>query len=55
MTKEEKYKEALIEIQILISGIIAQDFDNFDLELAKEQDDALVKIWNIVLSQEVLK
>jgi len=48
MNEKEKLRKALSDIQYLLEDVNEQNFSNFDLELAKEQDNALIEIYQIV-------
>lgn len=45
---EEGYKEALLKIHDIITNVAEQDINNFDERLAKDQDIALTKVFEIL-------
>jgi len=48
MSEEDKLRKALSDIQYILEDVVEQNFSNFDLELAKEQDNAIIEICQIV-------
>ena len=48
MTPEDKLRRALSDIQYILEDIDEQNFNNLDMELAKDQDNALIEIYQIV-------
>jgi len=48
MNEEDKLRKALSDIQYLLEDVGEQNFGNFDLELAREQDNVIIEIYQIV-------